>query len=310
MNRLLAAATRWGFDASRLRFAFRTAVACCVAVLVAWMLGLEHPQWSGMTVWIASQPLRGHLIEKSIFRLAGTVSGTLVGVALVALSNGQVLVLVIGLALWSGLCAGIGNVQRGFVSYGTILAGYSAAMVALLGSEHPEHIVALGVDRLLTVLVGVAIALLVGWFVARRPSDEVMTSRCTSSLRPCAASTWLRVCAEGQSCPPRWNTAFLPRSPHWMKHSTLTVPDRGGHDSRLARIRALLSTHVSVLLWLKSTDTVIVNDDLALRLEQAAHLLETGGTAGKVRDILAPAMGYRPRRRRADIDRRVCSGAA
>ena len=51
-----------------------------------------------------------------------------------------------------------GNVLRGFVAYGTILAGYTAAMVALLDTAHPDHVLALGTDRLLTVLTGVATA--------------------------------------------------------------------------------------------------------------------------------------------------------
>jgi uncharacterized membrane protein YccC len=85
-----------GFDASRLGFGLRTALACALAIVLAWALGLEHPQWSGMTVWVASQPVRGHLLEKGFFRLAGTASGTLVGMVLVVLSQSSVLVMVVG----------------------------------------------------------------------------------------------------------------------------------------------------------------------------------------------------------------------
>ena len=58
-ERFLARAAQWGFDSARLRQHLRTAFAACIAVLAAWALGLEHPQWAGMTVWAASQPLRG-----------------------------------------------------------------------------------------------------------------------------------------------------------------------------------------------------------------------------------------------------------
>lgn len=128
---LPAWATQFGFDGPRLTYALRTAFASCVALLVAWFIGLEHPQWSAMTVWAASQPLRGQLLEKSFFRFAGTIIGVIVGVILVVIASDRPIVLVIGLALWLGFCAGLGNVQRGFLSYGTMLAGYSAAMVAL-----------------------------------------------------------------------------------------------------------------------------------------------------------------------------------
>ena len=140
--------TARGFDLPRMRFAFRTALACVVALLLAWALGLEHPQWAGMSVWAAAQPTRGQLIEKSFFRFAGTVSGTIVGVLLVLGFEIHPAILVIGLALWIAVCTWIGNLQRGFVAYGTVLAGYSASMVALLDTAHPDHVFALGADRL------------------------------------------------------------------------------------------------------------------------------------------------------------------
>ena len=62
-ERWLERSSRWGFESARLRQHLRTAFAACLAVFVAWVLGLEHPQWAGMTVWAASQPLRGQLLE-------------------------------------------------------------------------------------------------------------------------------------------------------------------------------------------------------------------------------------------------------
>lgn len=151
-----------GFDTPRLVFAGRTAVAVCVAVLLGWTLGLEHPQWAGMTVWAAAQPSRGQLLEKGFFRIAGTISGTIAGVVLVLASQIHPALLVAGLALWVGACTAIGNLQRGLVSYGTVLAGYTAAMVSLLDAAHPDRVFALGLDRMATVLTGVAVAMAAG----------------------------------------------------------------------------------------------------------------------------------------------------
>ena len=161
-----------GIDIARLEFALRTAIAACIALFLAWLLGLEHPQWAGMTVWAASQPLRGQLLEKSFFRFAGTVIGTIVGVLLVMLLNLHPALLVIGLSAWVGLCTGLVFLVAGFVSYGTVLAGYTAAMVALLDSGHPENVWHLGADRMATVLIGVLIATLIGYFLA--PASDTM----------------------------------------------------------------------------------------------------------------------------------------
>ena len=42
---------RFGFDNKRLAFAFKTTIVAFIALVVAQALGLEHPQWSAMTVW-------------------------------------------------------------------------------------------------------------------------------------------------------------------------------------------------------------------------------------------------------------------
>ncbi|GHH03041.1 FUSC family protein [Pseudodonghicola xiamenensis] len=164
--------TRWlteiGFDTPRMLYAGRTALTACLAFLVAWALGLEHPQWAGMTVWAATQPTKGQVLEKSLFRILGTISGTIAGVLLVLSMQIHPAFLVIGLTLWVGICTWFGNLQRGFVAYSTMLAGYTAAMVSLLDSAHPDHVFALGADRFATVLTGVLAAALVGYLFAPR----------------------------------------------------------------------------------------------------------------------------------------------
>lgn len=160
-----------GFDLPRLTFALRTALAASLALILAWALGLEHPQWAAMTVWCAAQPVRGMLIEKSIYRAVGTVVGSLFGVLLVLLADGSIPLLVSGLTLWISLCVAAGNLIHGLPSYAVLLSGYSAAMVSLLHAGPPGDIFGLGVDRLLTVLTGVVTALLVGLLLTRRSSE-------------------------------------------------------------------------------------------------------------------------------------------
>ena len=59
--------SRLGFDQNRLRYSIRTALGSCLALLIAWLVGLEHPQWAAMTVFAASQPPRNMLVEKVSF---------------------------------------------------------------------------------------------------------------------------------------------------------------------------------------------------------------------------------------------------
>lgn len=158
----------------RLAYGLRTAAGAALALAVAWAGGLEHPQWAGMTVWAASQPVRAHLVEKSLFRGLGTMAGAIFGVLLTALAAqvGSPAVLVVGVALWLGACAAAGNLLRGFAAYGAMLAGFSAVMVALLDSGHPESVLALGLDRTATVLIGVGVALGVGLLLSPRQAED------------------------------------------------------------------------------------------------------------------------------------------
>jgi uncharacterized membrane protein YccC len=166
-----------GFDLPRLRFAFHTAIAACIAFLIAWRLGLDHPQWSAMTVWAASQPTRGQLLEKGLFRAIGTAIGVLAGVALLLMADGAPLILVLGLSLWIGICVTVGNLLRGPISYGVILAGYSAAMVALLDFGQPGHVFVLGLDRAATIFLGVLVAVNIGFLLTPAAAEEEMVGR-------------------------------------------------------------------------------------------------------------------------------------
>jgi uncharacterized membrane protein YccC len=165
------------FDPARLKFAFRTALAACLALLAAAALGLDHPQWAAMTVWVVSQPTRGQWVEKSLSRVAGTIIGSLFGVVLVILVGWSPALLILGLAAWIGLCAGAGNVLRGPISYATLLAGYSAAMIAMLDHSHPELVFSLAWDRVLTICTGAAASAVTGLLLTPRIVESELDER-------------------------------------------------------------------------------------------------------------------------------------
>lgn len=278
-----------GFDGPKLRFALRTALAACLALLVAGLLGLEHPQWAAMTVWAASQPTRGQLVEKSIFRVAGTISGVAAGIVLIMMSVDRPYILVSGLAVWTALCAGIGNIQRGFVAYGTILAGYSAAMVSLLDVGHPTaHVLELGADRFLTVLTGVAIAFVVGWlFTPRDASDAVLTRvhlLAARVMRDLALDPAERggLADEMQALLSEMAALDEMLDPHFA----------GDLRSRrtVRAIRTLLASQLSALLWLRSSEATAASSEVRRHLSRAGRKIEGHGRSGVVLDAVKDAI--------------------
>ena len=176
MTAIKARFAQLGFDYTRYRFGLRTGIAACLSLMIAWALGLEHPQWSAMTVWAVSQPTRGLLLEKAAYRALGTLLGTVVGMILVVTAGDHIFTLAIGLTLWVGLCVYTGNLLHGLIAYGAILAGYSASMVALL-TRTPDALLPLGIDRLLTVFVGVLTALLIGWLFTYKRAEQTLVNQ-------------------------------------------------------------------------------------------------------------------------------------
>lgn len=260
-----------GLDSGRLAFALRTALASCLALFIGWKLGLEHPQWAAMSVWAASQPGRGMLLEKSLFRFVGTVIGTLVGVALVYLAGDNILLLALGLSLWVGLCAGAGNVIHGLFSYATLLSGYSASLVALLGTANQTNMLELGMDRLLTVLTGVIIALLVGLMFARKSDEDALVWR----VRTLTISVLQALLQHARQQP------FSQPLEHLMLEAAqieeaLEPHSAGSLRSRrsVQSLRSVVFSLISILTWLTHQRTRIDGEEFVTQIQQAINVHE------------------------------------
>lgn len=279
--------SRYGFIPDRLSFATRTALAACLALLFAWLLGLEHPQWSAMTVFAAAQPTRMQLLEKSFFRAAGTLAGTVVGVLLVVFSGGEPWILVIGLSAWIGVCVFCGNVIRGFASYGVLLAGYSAAMVALLDTAHPDKVLALGGDRLLTVLTGVVTAALVGLLFSPRQAEHSVAAR----IRQLTAAaldllTAERGSAEANEVQQRRILRELAAVEDGLdQHGAGSI----GARRSVRSLRTIVWSLVDVLIWLRHGDAASIDPQARRLLAEASRKLDADGLTPDVVDLLEEA---------------------
>ncbi|MBN9275448.1 MAG: FUSC family protein, partial [Mesorhizobium sp.] len=68
-------------------FALRTVSAGLIALLAAYALKLEHPQWAMMTVFIVAQPVAGMVLAKGFYRLIGTLFGAAAAIGIGRLSG-------------------------------------------------------------------------------------------------------------------------------------------------------------------------------------------------------------------------------
>jgi uncharacterized membrane protein YccC len=146
-----------------LLFGVRLWASVCLALYLAFWLQLDNPYWAGTSAAIVCQPQLGASLRKGWFRLLGTLTGTLMSVALVACFPQDRILFLGGLALWVGLCAMLATVLRNFASYAAALAGYTVTIIAadllgLTGGVDGNAAFLLAVSRATAICLGIVCA--------------------------------------------------------------------------------------------------------------------------------------------------------
>jgi uncharacterized membrane protein YccC len=93
-------------------FALSNLLAAALALLIAFEASLPRPWFTLLTVYVTAQPMVGATRPKVIDRLAGLLLGAGVTVLLVPNLQNTPALLVLVLALWSGLCVYLGVRER------------------------------------------------------------------------------------------------------------------------------------------------------------------------------------------------------
>jgi uncharacterized membrane protein YccC len=80
-------------------FSAMTFGAAVLALYIAFALDLTQPTWAMLMIFVVSQPITGMVVAKSLFRVAGTIVGASVALALVAAfaQNGPLFLLCLAL---------------------------------------------------------------------------------------------------------------------------------------------------------------------------------------------------------------------
>ncbi|ACF12229.1 Fusaric acid resistance protein conserved region [Chlorobaculum parvum NCIB 8327] len=134
----------------------RSVTAALAAYTIAVAMKLESPYWAAMTALIVLQPTGGQLLEKSFYRLAGTIAGALGGLMMLTFATSS-FSLILMLCLWLAICVGVGNLIYGYRSYGFMVAGFTLALIVLEGWGHQEQIDALVVARIDCIFIGIVV---------------------------------------------------------------------------------------------------------------------------------------------------------
>ncbi|MEO5758515.1 MAG: FUSC family protein [Mesorhizobium sp.] len=158
-------------------FALRTVSAGLIALLAAYALKLDHPQWAMMTVFIVAQPVAGMVLAKGFYRLLGTLAGGLAAVGITTVFGASPWVLVTALAIWIGLCTFVSSLLRNPEAYGAALAGYTAMIIALPAFGQPHLVVDLAIARCAEIVLGIVCAGLTSRLILPKLASNAIISR-------------------------------------------------------------------------------------------------------------------------------------
>jgi uncharacterized membrane protein YccC len=156
-------------------FVFKCLLAFYIAAWLAMLLQLEQPATAMVTVGLVMHPQSGMVRAKGFYRTIGNVAGSLVALLLIAAFPQQPEMFLLALSLWVAGCAGGAMKYRNFMSYGFVLSGYTAAIVALPAISDPTNVFDGAMMRVSEVLLGVIVSGVV--------SDVVFPDRLSDVLR-------------------------------------------------------------------------------------------------------------------------------
>ncbi|MBZ9781473.1 FUSC family protein [Pseudomonas sp. REP124] len=155
-------------------YIFKVLIAAFLTLWLAMRLELPQPRTAMITVFIVMQPQSGQVFAKSFYRFLGTLAGSALMVALMALFAQNTELFLGALAIWVGVCSAGAARSRNFRAYGFVLAGYTAAMVGLPALAHPDGAFMMAVWRVLEISLGILCSTLVSAAILPQTSSAAM----------------------------------------------------------------------------------------------------------------------------------------
>jgi uncharacterized membrane protein YgaE (UPF0421/DUF939 family) len=152
----------------------RMTIAAVLALLAAWLLGLQESYWAAISALIIVQSDFGASLLISWHRLIGTAVGVSVGALLAETVGRSVLVFGCGV-LVAGLLASLLRLERPAIRF----AAVAFSIVLLVPRAEPAWVVAL--HRFIEVAMGIVAGLLVAAVWPESPAEAARIEKVTQS---------------------------------------------------------------------------------------------------------------------------------
>jgi Predicted membrane protein len=177
LDALRRALLEWGrSDGITWVYIAKVLLASLLTLWLAMRLELPQPSTATITVFIVMQPQSGQVFAKSFYRILGSLVGLTVMVALIAIFAQQRELFLLVSALWIGLCTVGAARYRDFRSYACVLAGYTATLIGLPATLHPEAAFMSAIWRVLEISLGILCSMVVSATLFPQTSSTAMRS--------------------------------------------------------------------------------------------------------------------------------------
>jgi uncharacterized membrane protein YccC len=143
-------------------YGVRTFAASMIALYIALLMEMPRPYWAMATVYIVSSPFVGPTSSKALYRAIGTFLGAMAAVFFVPLFVQTPFLLVLVIALWTGILLFLSLHLRTANSYVFMLAGYTMPLIALPIVDNPLNVFDIAVSRTEEIMLGIVCAAVVG----------------------------------------------------------------------------------------------------------------------------------------------------
>lgn len=184
--RLFAAIPR-PWTSATFAYVSRSVLAAGLALWLGFELHLDSPFSGASTVLLLVQPVQGAVRGKGFYRMLGTLAGLFAACVLTGLFAQQMLLFLLGIGLWLGLCVAAMTVLRHYQATAAVVAGYTVCLAlgpAIVAPQKAfEHIVTRGTAVALGVL---CLSLVVTLFSSRTMENKVrrtLAEVCARSAR-------------------------------------------------------------------------------------------------------------------------------
>ncbi|UMZ12283.1 FUSC family protein [Pseudomonas sp. MPFS] len=143
-------------------YGVRTFAASMIALYIAMLMQMPRPYWAMATVYIVSSPFVGPTSSKALYRAIGTLLGASAAVLLVPMFVQSPYLLVVIIALWTGILLFLSMHLRTANNYALMLAGYTLPMIALPVVDNPLAVWDVAQARTEEIFLGIICAAVVG----------------------------------------------------------------------------------------------------------------------------------------------------